>query len=645
MKKLFAAAVAAGILAGLALTPVAQAADQFVFAGRGNGHGTGLSQWGAWQGAREGHSFAEILAFYYPGTSLENVSDVAGVSAADTVLKVRVSANPPTNNTTSYSQVVLAPAATEATLVKHTNGVGDETQVIQVGSPITLSNSGGKVSVVADAGTTGPYDYVELRPAGANDGTAAGRVEVSMTPRGSSTVYSRQYWGIIRVQYGDDPGELWTYNFVPLERYVRSIAEVEYDWATVGGSFYAPEAVKAQAVAARTYALAKGGATLNDNWADQCYRGYTFEAKYPGIAKAADGTAGLILTYDGEPITAYFSGHSGGYTTDSAWSGTKPPYIVAQSDPWSLKAPPAGTGKGPGWSWNYTISAASLSSKVNGSLKDITGAAVNVGLIDRVDIVARDTADSWSHARQLRITGSNGSATVSVQSFRSVIGTSNLPSTLILSVNGEGGAGEPLAEGEFHDVRANHLYHDQISRVVTAGLMGGYEGGLFKPEGTVTRAQFAKIAVNLYNLLNPGSEIQVVNVTAKPFDDVAIDSRSPGDASDWIAAAKMAGLVAGVTADTFAPYSEIRRDQMTTMICRALGWEDEAAALQAGTPGFADVPAGSAHYANANYLREQGIMLGYADQSGGSATVLGVSEPIKRQHVAVILCRVLDLAE
>ena len=36
--------------------------------------------------------------------------------------------------------------------------------------------------------------------------------------------------------------------------------------------------------------------------------------------------------------------------------------------------------------------------------------------------------------------------------------------------------------GEFYDVGADHLYHDEISRVVTAELMSGYEDGLFKPE-------------------------------------------------------------------------------------------------------------------------------------------------------------------
>ena len=115
--------------------------------------------------------------------------------------------------------------------------------------------------------------------------------------------------------------------------------------------------------------------------------------------------------------------------------------------------------------------------------------------------------------------------------------------------------------------------------------------------------------------------------------------------SDWVAAAKKAGLVSGVTSTSFQPYAVVRRDQMATMTCRALGWEDEAAALPADTPGFADVPFGSTHWAAATYLKQLGVIQGYLDPSGGSATVLRVDESIKRQHVAVILCRVLDLAQ
>ena len=82
---------------------------------------------------------------------------------------------------------------------------------------------------------------------------------------------------------------------------------------------------------------------------------------------------------------------------------------------------------------------------------------------------------------------------------------------------------------------------------------------------------------------------------------------------------------------------------MATMMCRALGWQDEAGALAADTPGFADVPAGSPHWAAATLLKQKGILLGYGDTAGDATVMLGAGEPIKRQHVAVILCRVLDL--
>jgi SpoIID/LytB domain protein len=622
-------ALAILLLAGAALPPAAQAADSFVFAGRGNGHGVGMSQWGAWQGAKDGNSFAQILAFYYPGTTLELTE------APNEILQVRISANPPTNNTTSFSQVVLRPTVSPATLV--TSPAGQE-WIVPVGEAVTVANSGGKVQVTLAGEHLETYNHIELQP-----GVSEGRVQVELTTSGGTTIDPREYWGALRVQSGDDPGEVWVYNRVALEKYVRSIAEVEYDWAQPSSRFYAPEAVKAQAVAARSYALAKNG-TLSDSWADQCYRGYTFEAKYPGIAQAAEATAGLILTYGGKPATTFFSGHSGGYTTDSAWSGTKPAYIIAQPDPWSLAAPPSGTGKGPGWAWTYTISADSLSARVNGSLRDTAGKTVDIGSISHVEVASRDTDDPGSHVRTLRLVGADGTATVSISSFRSLLGTSNLPSTLIVRINGNPG-GVFLEPGEFYDVGPGALYRAEISRIVAAGLMSGYGNGLFKPLGTITRSQFAKIAVNLHNATHPNDLIEVVNVTARPFADVPFDSDTMGDASDWIAAAKKAGLVIGMTSTSFSPYTEIRRDQMATMMCRALGWEEEAGALPAGTPGFSDVPRESPHWAAAAYVKQRGIILGYEDPSNPAATVLRVDEAIKRQHVALILCRVLDLVQ
>jgi SpoIID/LytB domain protein len=627
---LVALACAAGFVGAMGASPALAASDDFVFTGRGWGHGAGMSQWGAWQAAREGVTFDNILAFYYPGTTLTVVPD------PDAQVKVRLSANPPDSTAVNFVQVDLKPSVTAATLVKK-SAAGEQTEALPPGTLMNIFNLDGKIQVITAAGPQGPFDYVELRPTRAETDTDDGRVAVQM--KTSAKVYDyREYWGTIRVQPGDDPGELWVYNFVLVDRYVRDIGEVDLDWAMPSAPGYAPGAVMAQAVAARTYALAKNG-PLTDGWQDQYYGGYRLESKYPGLAQAAGDTAGLILIYEGKPASTYFSAHSGGYTTNSAWSGTAPPYIVSQPDPWSLKAPPSSASSaGPGWNWTYTISQASFSTKVNGTIKDVsTGKTFDIGLVGRIEIVARDTSDPASHVRTLRLTGEKGTAQVSATSLKSLLG---LRSTLFLTITG----GEALPAGEFYDVGANHIYHDEIARVVNSGLMAGYDGGLYKPDGSITRWQFAKISVNLYNLMHPGSPIPLIDVKTPPFSDVPAKFGTLGDESDWVAAAKNAGLITGTTSTGFEPYTVLRRDQMAAMTCLALGWDDEAAALTDSTPGFADVPPASPYWAAATYLKKQGVLQGYPDPSGSGGPILKVDEPIKRQHVAVILSRVLDLA-
>ena len=129
----------------------------------------------------------------------------------------------------------------------------------------------------------------------------------------------------------------------------------------------------------------------------------------------------MVLTYGGKLIATHFSGHSGGYTTNSAWSDTgQVSYEPARPDPWSLAAPPTN----PAFAWTVTISPATLASKLASSL--------NVGTITKVDVIARDTSDPTSHARTLQVTGSTGTATIAARTFRSLLG---LKSTLILSVD------------------------------------------------------------------------------------------------------------------------------------------------------------------------------------------------------------------
>lgn len=645
-RALVAAALCAAALLGSGVAaPAARADGDFLFEGRGYGHGVGMSQWGAWAAARDGKTFDWIVGFYYPGTTLEPLSD-PGLE-----LKVKLSSEPwksVSTITQNFKQVDVHAAGGPVVLVM-TGGPGDTQVELTPGVfANVLVGAGGVDVITAAGGRQGPFERVVAVPG------AGARVRVQFRTSSDYVTASREYWGKMQIEPSSTAGYLVTYNVVPIEKYLRSIGEVEYDWAQPGAADYAQEAVKAQAVAARTYAIANKDPYLNDNQWDQVYLGYTgrstgtqkpFEELYPGIPKAAEETAGLVLRLDGKVITSFFSSSSGGYTT--AWyPASSYPYLPAKADPYSLKAPTSN----PGWAWSFTISVEDLSDEVDG-MNDTDGKTIHLGAISRVEIDSRETADPGSHVAAVKLVGADGSALVSASSFRRLFGYSQMRSTLILKVTnpdgsvstGPGGTTPPpLPPGEFTDVSAGHMYAAEIKRVAVEGLLGGYPTGEFRPETAVSRWQFAKIAVGLHNVLFPADRIAVVDVESPPFWDVAVRPGVLGDESDWVAAAKGAGLVNGVSDTNFKPYEPVHRDQMATMLVRAMGWEDEAAALPPGTQGFTDVDAAGKHAAAATYLKSRDILRGYETPADSGLFELRYADPTKRMHVAVILCRVLD---
>lgn len=117
-------------------------------------------------------------------------------------------------------------------------------------------------------------------------------------------------------------GSLTVINDIPLEEYIRGVvpSEMPSNWEY--------EALKAQAIAARSYALAnlgkqaKYGYDLKDNTEDQAYGGASSETDRTN--KAVMETSGLVLTYDMKIISAYYSASAGGYTNTNAWGGNLP---------------------------------------------------------------------------------------------------------------------------------------------------------------------------------------------------------------------------------------------------------------------------------------------------------------------------------
>lgn len=130
------------------------------------------------------------------------------------------------------------------------------------------------------------------------------------------------YRGIIMIQ--NKNGKLTVINNVPLEDYIKGVvpSEMPSSWAT--------EAHKAQAIAARSYALAnlgkraKYGYDLKDTPEDQAYGGASKET--PDTNYAVDETKGIVLTYNMKIINAYYSASAGGQTNVNSW-GASLPYL------------------------------------------------------------------------------------------------------------------------------------------------------------------------------------------------------------------------------------------------------------------------------------------------------------------------------
>jgi stage II sporulation protein D len=129
---------------------------------------------------------------------------------------------------------------------------------------------------------------------------------------------------------------------IPFNRYLRGLAEVP-------GSF-ANEALRAQAIAVRSYALAavraRGQRSGHGSWdgcdcavyatvRDQHYAGYAKEQGYYGArwVAAVRGTDSMVVRYGARVVQAFYSSSSGGYTsTNSQWGSDPLPWFPSRSD-------------------------------------------------------------------------------------------------------------------------------------------------------------------------------------------------------------------------------------------------------------------------------------------------------------------------
>ena len=109
---------------------------------------------------------------------------------------------------------------------------------------------------------------------------------------------------------------------------------------------------------------------------------------------------------------------------------------------------------------------------------------------------------------------------------------------------------------DFSDVSASDWFNNAISTLTNAGILDGYEDGTFRPNGNITRAEFATIAVRFFDLTYEGEDL---------FPDI-----SDHWARDYINQAAAAGFVNGYEDGTFRPNNAITRAEAVTLVNRTL---------------------------------------------------------------------------
>lgn len=288
----------------LTATAPAHGASRVIIRGAGFGHGIGMSQYGTLGYAQHGKDYRFILGHYYTGTQLGKLS-------GSTQVRVLVQST----TRVSFSGATDVPGA------KTLNPARTYRATRRLSGGVTLRTASGSVvgnyaSPLTIAGSSGG---IRLRGRSAN-GVSNGRFRGNLQIRRSSV------------------GGLNAINQLSLEHYVRGVVAGE------SPASWPAQALRAQAVAARTYAVAtsKGGAGF-DQYSDtrsQVYNGIAGERTSTNAAVAA--TSGEVVTYDGKPVVTYYFSTSGGRTENVEYSfiGAEPkPWLKSVSDPYDDASP------------------------------------------------------------------------------------------------------------------------------------------------------------------------------------------------------------------------------------------------------------------------------------------------------------------
>jgi len=179
-----------------------------------------------------------------------------------------------------------------------------------------------------------------------------------------------------------------------------------------------------------------------------------------------------------------------------------------------------------------------------------------------------------------------------------------------LTTSGSGSpGGDGGGDGDYFSDVSSSAYATAIYDLAARGVITGFDDGTFRPNGAVTRQQFAKMIVKTLGYSVTGSEVC-------PFTDVAAQSGSdPLYPAKYVAVCALRGITTGKSATRFDPSSSITHQQLITMVARAAGLAEPPAGY---TPAFTAAQFSLAdHYANARWAAYAGLLEGLQGMGAG----------------------------
>jgi SpoIID/LytB domain protein len=538
------AVIASVVPLAVATTPAAAQEPEsstVLVTGHGWGHGRGLGQWGAFGYAtgRSGGpwSYRTILDHFYGDTVPGNIGNP--LAAVDLLgqrgLPLLV------ERANGIAVTGLPGTATAVRVTLRPDGRFD----------VELSSSCLGATWTEPTVLDGP---VRLRAAGTSDPASA--ILNLCAPDEAKIGYRGELVALGQSFDGADVGLAQTVNLVGLDRLLRSVVplQVPSAWANVDGG-RGLQAVLAQVVAARGFAavgdprwhdLHSGlGAqfTTCDSSACQRYDGVATEDPITNDAVAR--TTGEVRLRNGAPVRTEYSASSGGWTAGGEFPPV-PDVGDAVSD-------------NPYHSWATSIDGARIEARYE------LGSLLAIGVVERNGLGA-----DGGRVLRLRMVGTTKTVEVTGASFRvafglrsdwfTVTGIPPRPAVSPRSVDDSCPEGAVPSAG-FTDVPPDNLHGHQIDCMAWWGVTTGATATTFRPGGSVTRAQQAAMLARMIE--QAGGRLP-----QSPPDAFTDDDGNLHEAA--INALAALGVVRGTTDGGFEPGESVTRGQTATLVARTL---------------------------------------------------------------------------